>query len=287
MWRFLWRIWRWFRAEIVLGFLIGTIFWAAILGWQAAYTATDAEKQKCHDAAERSGSKSKECKSFWERTTSDPVAFFTFWLAISTVGLGISTVLLWAAGEKQFRHARRTSIIQSRDMKASIDLARSEFISSHRPKIRIKHVWLVALGSDQPVTVDIVYANVGDTKAVISDIGMDFNVINTDARLPPDMTAPGRPYVSYPECGLGTTVRTGNVSSLGRLNDERIEAIRTGAKLLCCFGFVEYSDNGPLETRKIRRTAFCRIFKPSARAIDGMGRFVKSAEPDPDYEYED
>src|SRR5258708_2164133 len=77
------------------------------------------EKQKCHEAAQKSGHKSEECKSLWERTTSDPVAFFTLWLVIFTGGLTISTVLLWRAGEKQFRHARTASIRQSRDMQAS------------------------------------------------------------------------------------------------------------------------------------------------------------------------
>jgi hypothetical protein len=190
------------------------------------------------------------------------LAWFTAILALATIGLGIGTVF-------------------------QIRLARAEFAASHRPKIRIKHVWLVQLGSDMPVTVDIVYVNVGDANAVISSIGMDFNIINLDAQLPPDMTPPGRPYVRYPECGLGVTVRTGNVSSLGRLDDERVQAIRSGAKLLCCFGFIEYSDTGPNETRKVRRTAFCRVYKPSARPIDGLGRFVRPEKPDSDYEYED
>jgi hypothetical protein len=121
MLRFLLRIWRWMRAEIVFGFLIATVFWIAVLGWQAAYAPTDAEKQKCHEATEQSSRNREECKSFWERTTSDPVAFFTFWLVVSTLGLSISTIMLWIAGEKQFRHARRASIVQSRDMKASVN----------------------------------------------------------------------------------------------------------------------------------------------------------------------
>ncbi len=197
------------------------------------------------------------------------LTIFTGILAGFTAVLAIATVALGAMNFFQLK------------------LARAEFASSHRPKIRIKHVWLVTLGSNQPVTVDIVYTNVGDAKAVISSIGMDFNVINPDAQLPPDMTPPGRPYISYPECGLGVTIRTGNILSLGRLNDERVQAIRNGTKLLCCFGFVEYFDAGPKETRKIRRSAFCRVYKPSARPIDGMGRFVKSYYSDPDYEYED
>jgi hypothetical protein len=124
MLRFLFRAWLWLRAEIVFGFLIATVFWAAVLGWQAAYAPTDAQKQQCYDAAERSGHKTEECKSIWERTTSDPVAFFTFWLVISTVGLGASTLLLWFAGERQLRHARRSAAIQSRDMRASIEAAK-------------------------------------------------------------------------------------------------------------------------------------------------------------------
>lgn len=119
--RFLLRFWRWVRAEIVFGFLIATVFWTGILGWQAAYAPTDAEKQKCYDAAAHSGHKSEECKSLWERTTSDPVAFFTLVLAISTIGLWGATIFLYRAGERQFRHARRASAIQSRDMQASIE----------------------------------------------------------------------------------------------------------------------------------------------------------------------
>lgn len=144
MLRFLFQVWLWLKAEIVFGFLIATVFWTAVLGWQAAYAPTVAEKQKCYDAADKSGHKTEECKSIWERTTSDPVAFFTFWLVISTVGLGASTLLLWFAGERQLRHARRSAAIQSRDMRSSIAVAeeanqlnRENFAASQRPWIEI------------------------------------------------------------------------------------------------------------------------------------------------------
>ena len=123
MWRFLFRIWRWFRAEIVFGFLIASVFWAGVLGWQATYAPTDAEKQKCYETAEAANHKAEGCKTFWERATSDPVAFFTLWLVVFTGGLTISTVMLWLAGEKQARHARRSAAVQSRDMQASIAAA--------------------------------------------------------------------------------------------------------------------------------------------------------------------
>lgn len=196
--------------------------------------------------------------------------------ALATIAIGVFTFVLVIVTRRQAKLTRE-----------SIDLARAEFISTHRPKIRIKHVWLVALGSNHPVTVEIVYANVGDAKAAVSCIGMDFNVINTDTQLPPGMTPPERPYIKYPEIGMGVTMSTGNVISLGRLDEDRVADINDGKKYLCCFGFIEYTDTGPEETRKIRRTAFCRVYQPSRRSIDGMGRFVKSYYSDPDYEYED
>jgi hypothetical protein len=124
MWRFLLRVRRWLRAEIVFGFLIATVFWAAVLGWQAAYAPTDSEKQKCHEAAERSGHKGEECKTLWERTTSDPVAFFTFWLSISTIGLWIVT---WQSGKRQ-----------SKDMTESIDVAERALVAGERAWLRVE-----------------------------------------------------------------------------------------------------------------------------------------------------
>lgn len=108
---------------IVFGFLIATVFWIGVLGWQSANTSTEVQKQKCYETAESSGHKTEECRSLWERTTSDPVAFFTLWLVIFTAGLTISTVMLWRAGEKQSLHTRRSAAIQTRDMQDSIAVA--------------------------------------------------------------------------------------------------------------------------------------------------------------------
>lgn len=137
MLRVLLRFRRRLNPEIAIGFLIATVFWAAILGWQAAYAPTEMEKQKCYEVARHDGHKSEECKSFWEKATTDPVAFFTFWLVLSTIGLGVSTVLLWRAGEKQFRHARRSAITQARDMQASVEIARRSYISQHRTWLKV------------------------------------------------------------------------------------------------------------------------------------------------------
>lgn len=111
------------KGEIPLGFLIASVFWIGVLGWQSAYAPTEKEKQECYEAAKHGSHKAEECKTLWERTTTDPVAFFTFWLVVFTGGLGVSTVLLWIAGEKQIGLARETAASQSRDMQASIKVA--------------------------------------------------------------------------------------------------------------------------------------------------------------------
>jgi hypothetical protein len=142
--RFLFKVWRQINPEIALGFVLAALFWIPVIGWQAAYAPTEMEKQKCQAAAHSSGHKAEECKTFWERTTSDPVAFFTLWLVVSTIGLGVSTVLLWYAGEKQLRHGRRSVAIQSKDMRASIALAeeanrlnREALFASQRPWLTV------------------------------------------------------------------------------------------------------------------------------------------------------
>lgn len=89
------------NPHIVLGFLIATVFWIGVLGWQASYVPPAGEKRQCEEIARKSGFKTEECKTLWERTTTDPVAFFTFWLVIFTGGLGASTIMLWRAGERQ------------------------------------------------------------------------------------------------------------------------------------------------------------------------------------------
>jgi hypothetical protein len=82
---------KYLNPEFALGFLVATIFGAAVLGWQSSYAPTEIEKQECRESAKKAGHKTDECKSLWEKTTTDPVAFFTFVLSASTIGLWAAT----------------------------------------------------------------------------------------------------------------------------------------------------------------------------------------------------
>jgi hypothetical protein len=89
------------NPEIALGFLLASLFRIAVLGWQSSYSLTDGEKQQCYDDAKKSEHKSEECKWFWERTASDPVAFFTFTLTVVTLALGAISI-------RQFHYLKRS-----------------------------------------------------------------------------------------------------------------------------------------------------------------------------------
>jgi hypothetical protein len=138
-----------------------------------------------------------------------------------------------------------------------------------------------------PITVDLLFVNVGNARAIINNIGIDFNVLSAGAQLPGNREPPSLAHIPIRECGLGITIRINGIQSRAPLNADRLRHVEAGDRILCCFGAIEYLDDGPEETRRIRRTSFYRVFRVSNRAVDGIGRFVIPEHPDPDYEYED
>jgi hypothetical protein len=169
-------------------------------------------------------------------------------------------------------------------MRRTVDLARQEFNATHRPRIRIKHVWLkeqLAVGKE--AVVDILYTNVGDAKAIVDNFGVGFTIG------PAGQPIPGRlalDKISMPsEVGLGITIDLQGVRTGPSFDTGTINSINLGATWLYCFGFVEYYDGGPKETQRVKRTAFCRRYKPGLGGAPG--RFWPLEEPDTDYEYED
>src|ERR1700730_18561949 len=110
------------NPEISLGALLATIFWIGVLGWQSSYSLTEIEKQECQETAKKNGRKAEDCKTLWEKTTSDPVALFTFVLAISTIGLWGATVFLYRAGERQIAVARTAANAADLSARAAIAL---------------------------------------------------------------------------------------------------------------------------------------------------------------------
>jgi hypothetical protein len=169
----------------------------------------------------------------------------------------------------------------------SLSLAREEFITSNRPRIRIRHIFLTSgIEEDNPVTVDIHLVNVGDSAAIVKEIGIDFNVVTSGRRLSGNMIPPVRKVDEF-RCGLGDTIVLHSIKTFSPLQADQVISITFGERILHCFGYIEYTDTGPEESRKSKRTAFCRAFALPISPEDGIGRFLPLDTPDPDYEFED
>jgi hypothetical protein len=194
-------------------------------------------------------------------------AVATILIAIFTFTLWRSTDKLWEAGTEQF------------------NLARDEFNSVHRPKIRLKHLWLakdIWEGEQIKATADFV--NSGTGTAFVREIGIATHIVKNGRTLPPNP--------AFAEVGKFPLnryeLRSGITLSVGELNDwkvltaaQSVEIFEEKARFFFV-GYIEYEDS----RGAVRKTAFCRVLRfPNKTHSPSGGRFVK--EDDPDYEYED
>jgi hypothetical protein len=179
---------------------------------------------------------------------------------MSTIGLWLATLGLYVAGDRQFK------------------LARDEFISTHRPQIRIKHVWMIGgdISRDEPITVRIVCVNHGTTDAVITEFGIQYRVVAAGRSLPPDHNIP--PIRGRFQLLPGISLQLPDFSSA--ITKEEHFAIRNLQARLYCIGFLHYLDGAS----RLRTTAFCRILTIDPNLL--VGRFAVAVK-EPDYEYED
>ena len=206
--------------------------------------------------------------------------YHDFFTTLSTIAIAAFTGTLWVSTNKQ-----ATIAIES------IKLARDEFNSTHRPKIRVKHLWLKSeIWNGEKILVHLVIVNTGDTIAVVKAIKLIAHVAKPIHSLPADLLE-GKPIFPVDErLTPGRTViipvmldRTLTLAENAGLRLGRGEQ-RT--KRLYCIGDIEYSDSA--ET-KWMKTAFCRrwefpIYPVRTFAIKGRFRIMKKY---PDYDYED
>jgi hypothetical protein len=245
------------NPELALGFLIATVFWIGVLGWQASYTPPDNEKRQCEETAAKSGHKTEECKTLWERTTTDPVAFFTFVLSISTIGLWIVT---W-----------RASASQARDMKASIAAAEKSGEIARDAMIAGERAFVFTTGATPYWELDQAglynwrfrpsWKNSGDTptknmtmhtECMLRDsvlpVGFDFDYTTTEtgtALIPPNTSAGGGLAPRYPAPAI---------------TPQDILDVQAGKKFLYFMGWAKYFDVFPGTPQHITR--FCWQLMP-------------------------
>jgi hypothetical protein len=212
--------------------------------------------------------------------------------AVATVFIAIFTATLWWSTRGVLR-ATNATIQLARE---EFDLARLEFLSSHRPEMRLKLIWFDKgdIWNGDPISVRLDMVNAGRGDAWISRVNFMARVLQNGERLPqrppyneevPDYPPPSwrNDYVVDPNIPLRSGVTsTHSVSDGTILTAMQVEDVRRGKAYLCLFGTIEYLD----AALRLRQTAFCRqlFFDYPPRPGD-RGRFQSAR--DPDYEYQD
>jgi hypothetical protein len=194
---------------------------------------------------------------------TDRLALFTFFLfCVAVVQAGLFMWQLWIM---------RQSLD---DTKKQIGLARDDFNSTHRPKIRIKHIWLQNdIWQGESIIVNLTCVNNGTTEAVLSEIGIKYFVVRSDRALPIEPRIPAIFNFAGQQLPCGRNWETRDIDTRRILTPEENANIQQGRSHLYCVGYVSYFD----AAGRMRITGFCRVLKFPQDALAHIGncRFRK------------
>jgi hypothetical protein len=195
------------------------------------------------------------------------------WTALATAAIAAFTATLWWSTRGMLKTTNKT-----------IDLTRDEFNATHRPRIRIKHLWLADdIWGGQQVRVNLGIVNTGTVVATIHQIGVRFVVARADQFIPFDPNIPGVPVGAQLVSGVWMTIPDISDSDGTTLTNPQNADIQEGRSKLYCIGYVSYLD----AAGRMRITGFCRVLSvpQNTLALATNCHFFKT--DDPDYEYED
>jgi hypothetical protein len=212
--------------------------------------------------------------------------------------LTASVIATWAA-----RNAARGTIDAAKATRDAVELSQRQFVLTHRPKLRVRKVRILRPENGRPASVALEVANVGDTEAIITGVKCQ---IFAKAELKnfyfPGGSASTRSIGpdGTPRIAVFPGVEAGNHTTIELKTDMTWEESMMGIlPEIVVRGEVRYRDTFPgadvekllryMEGRRFestdRETSFERFY--SGRAQQGVLRFVRTKEPDPEYEYED
>jgi hypothetical protein len=185
--------------------------------------------------------------------------------AASTLAIAVFTFVLAVVGYFQWKAIRE------------------EFISSHRPRIRVKYVRPEGkIEAGKLIMVRLVSVNYGDTAATVTQFGLATCVVDASS------IPPVNPFLDRPIHRTSTRLRSGmtldhTALEAGSVTPSELFDIYSGHKQLFFFAYVDYIDDSDPPTP--RQTACCRVFRlfpdDSRTILDGA--FVR---PDLESEYE-
>jgi hypothetical protein len=191
-------------------------------------------------------------------------------------------VFLWQGMQlRDTVQASRDTVQASRD---AVQAARDEFLATHRPQIRIKHLWLVNdIWQGDPIIVNLTCVNNGTGEAILGEVGIRYHVVAANRRLPidPHISALGN-FNGY-RLLCGRNAEMPNINNGTILTPQQNADIQQGRSKLYCVGYVTYLDG----SNRMRITGFCRVLTFPSEALAHVGNCRFLVFKDPDYEYQD
>lgn len=210
------------------------------------------EYNSCLYSEESAGKAQPNCpreETVWQRGLRDPVAQYTLWITWFT---GVLTVVGLAQGFLNYWQ---------------IQLAREEFIASHRPRLRIRLVKVKTKNAGDPVGIEFTVTSAGETEAreikaeVTLEVQSDGGSVKETFTIA-DELAPGEPQVVSRVMNMAQPIHWKPAMGDVRVN-----------------GHISYKDKSGI----VRRTGFYRY------STGDLNRFRLPADTDieRDYEFED
>lgn len=203
----------------------------------------------------------------------DNIKITDVFLAIFNALLVIVTAILIAVG-----------IGQGRELRRAVDASKDEFLATHRPKIRLKHLWLTSdIWSGEEIVLELTMVNTGTAEALGQMVGVIIQIVRADRPLAPTIPIPNSANLGGQKLNCGKNLTLSPLHTGTVLTSVENAEIQNGRSKLYCVGYISYLDGA----ERMRITGFCRVltFPKNILALAGNSRFRKFV--DPDYEYED
>jgi hypothetical protein len=261
-------------------------YWAALILsalMLAMFDAVISSLITCHPIGANSGSgansqKDQQCTALAGPIFLTLVGFLTFLdthgeavVGVFTIVLATFTGRLWFSTEKLWNVTNE-----------SVRIATTEFVSSHRPQMRLKHIWVDNndLWRGEPIEINLAFVNIGNTTGIITNFNYDTLVLPTGTRLPQRPTYnEENPRITFQfrdQVPLASGITYARTFCDGRrFTANEITRIRSSAARLYVVGTIEYWT----ANQGARQTAFCRYYTGASDRFE--------TEHDPDYEYQD
>ena len=213
----------------------------------------------------------------------------------SRVSLGLTVVLILVAAGQLLLFWRQLRLIDeslkpaqmaAEAAKTSADLAREEFVSSHRPQLVVRRVQARFRPAINEHGINLVIANIGNSIATNISGNINIRVVPTSQQA--DFERESMPQYGNAEMDIGALINrpprsSPNLSARERtfvffgsdeINADSMARVERNESLLYFYGYITYSD-----TNQIRRDCgFFRTYNPS------NGKF-QARDDDPDYEW--